>query len=439
MSRLYTNDVLNQVKLPNNSTYDINDTLALHLLGITETDVTVTDPSVPSQVVIGSATIDVVPNDAVVCSVKDNAMYRYKQTGSNPATYAWENISPTAATIGNGTITVTTTGESNQTFTVNQTSNSTISIPVPVKGIQVAGTDLTPDNNTHKVNITAIPAANITAGVLADGFTTTTPTSESADTALVTKEYVDDAIAPIAAAMVFKGTVGTDGTIANLPNPAADYLGWVYKAVSDNTTATAAIPQYKAGDTLICAEGPVVEETQTYKWVVIPSGDEPVGTVTNIATGDGLTGGPITDTGTIGLALVNNHTTTVAAGDATSTADRSYPVAIDSNNKLAVNVPWTDTTQIPVANITDVVANASASLISAIDNPIKTISTADADTSSGTPAAPSGAVATDLFTVTSGVLTIKYLTATTAPAVTATTTENLVQKVVTVPDPAPEP
>ena len=426
MSRLYTNDVLNQVKLPNNSTYDINDTLALHLLGITETDVTVTTPSVPSQVVIGSATIDVVPNDAVVCSVKGNAMYRYIKTGTD--TYAWENISPDAAEVGDGTITVVTTGETNQTFTVNQDGNTTITIPVPVKGIQVAGTDLTPDVDTHKVNITAIPAANITAGVLANGFTTTTPTSASADTALATKEYVDDAIAPIASAMVFKGTVGTAGTIANLPNPAADNLGWVYKAVSDNKTATATIPQYKAGDTLICAEGPVVEETQTYKWVVIPSGDEPVGTVTNVATGAGLTGGPITDTGTIGLALVDNHTTTVAAGAATSTADRSYPVAIDANDKLAVNVPWTDTTQIPVANITDVVATASASLISAIDSPINAIGTADADTSGDTPSAPTGAIATDLFVVTNGVLNIKYLTATTAPAVTATTTANLVQK-----------
>ena len=40
---------------------------------------------------------------------------------------------------------------------------------------------------------------------------------------------------------------------------------------------------------------------------MIPSGDEPSGTVTNIATGTGLTGGPITTTGTISI-----DTTTVA-------------------------------------------------------------------------------------------------------------------------------
>ena len=35
---------------------------------------------------------------------------------------------------------------------------------------------------------------------------------------------------------------------------------------------------------------------------MLPSGDEPSGTVTNIATGTGLTGGPITTSGTISHA-----------------------------------------------------------------------------------------------------------------------------------------
>ena len=36
-------------------------------------------------------------------------------------------------------------------------------------------------------------------------------------------------------------------------------------------------------------------------WVVIPSDDEPSGTVTSIATGTGLSGGPITSSGTISI------------------------------------------------------------------------------------------------------------------------------------------
>ena len=36
-------------------------------------------------------------------------------------------------------------------------------------------------------------------------------------------------------------------------------------------------------------------------WVVIPSGDEPSGTVTSVGTSGGLTGGTITTSGTISI------------------------------------------------------------------------------------------------------------------------------------------
>ena len=36
-------------------------------------------------------------------------------------------------------------------------------------------------------------------------------------------------------------------------------------------------------------------------WVVIPSGDEPSGTVTSVAAGTGLSGGTITSSGTIAI------------------------------------------------------------------------------------------------------------------------------------------
>ena len=36
-------------------------------------------------------------------------------------------------------------------------------------------------------------------------------------------------------------------------------------------------------------------------WVVIPSGDEPSGTVTSITAGTGLSGGTITTSGTISI------------------------------------------------------------------------------------------------------------------------------------------
>lgn len=69
------------------------------------------------------------------------------------------------------------------------------------------------------------------------------------------------------------------------------------------------------------------------------------GTVTSVGSGVGLTGGPITGSGTIKANLVSETALTNAASAATEVAGRVYPVAQDANGKLAVNVPWTDTTE----------------------------------------------------------------------------------------------
>jgi hypothetical protein len=66
------------------------------------------------------------------------------------------------------------------------------------------------------------------------------------------------------------------------------------------------------------------------------------GTVTSVATGVGLTGGTITTSGTIKANLVSETKLNNASVTSTESADRVYPVALDKNGKLAVNVPWTD-------------------------------------------------------------------------------------------------
>ena len=81
-------------------------------------------------------------------------------------------------------------------------------------------------------------------------------------------------------------------------------------------------------------------------WTLIPSGDEPSGTVTNVATGAGLTGGPVTTSGTIKANLKSETVSTLAAIEKGTTADREYAVGLDKNGKLSVNIPYpeTDTT-----------------------------------------------------------------------------------------------
>ena len=148
-----------------------------------------------------------------------------------------------------------------------------------------------------------------------------------------TKDELDALETAIGSPMHFKGTIGTGGTVTSLPADAK--VGDTYKVI---TAGTYGGTSCKIGDTLICT---VSGASQT--WVMIPSGDEPSGTVTNIATGSGLTGGPITSSGTIKANLVSEIKLTNAAAAATETAGRVYPVAVDKDGKLAVNVPWVDT------------------------------------------------------------------------------------------------
>ena len=105
-----------------------------------------------------------------------------------------------------------------------------------------------------------------------------------------TKNYVDSAISGLPTPMQFKGTIGTSGTVewSALPTAAAANEGYTYKVITAHDTN----PICKVGDTIV---------SNGSTWIIIPSGDEPDGTVTNVATGSGLTGGPITSSGTISL------------------------------------------------------------------------------------------------------------------------------------------
>lgn len=68
------------------------------------------------------------------------------------------------------------------------------------------------------------------------------------------------------------------------------------------------------------------------------------GTVTEIATGVGLTGGPITGSGTIKAKLKSESAASYSSAAPTDVYDRQYPVVPDADGNLSVNVPWTDTT-----------------------------------------------------------------------------------------------
>ena len=112
----------------------------------------------------------------------------------------------------------------------------------------------------------------------------------------------------LTSAMVFKGTLGTSGTITNLPAPSKSVLGDTYKVITKGSYG-ASEPKISAnaGDTFVC-----YQKGSAYEWILIPSGDEPSGTVTNIVAGEGLVGGTITSTGTISHADTSNQSSVSA-------------------------------------------------------------------------------------------------------------------------------
>ena len=76
------------------------------------------------------------------------------------------------------------------------------------------------------------------------------------------KTEVDNIISNLPAPMIFKGTLGTGGTITTLPTASSDNEGYTYKVITDGTYASQVA---KAGD-MFTSNGS--------EWIYIPSGDE---------------------------------------------------------------------------------------------------------------------------------------------------------------------
>lgn len=119
----------------------------------------------------------------------------------------------------------------------------------------------------------------------------TVSTYDPTDTHPVNGQAVADALEGLPEPMIFKGSLGTGGTISTLPTASSSNKGFTYKVI---TAGTYASQSAKVGDTFI-SDGSA--------WVLIPSGDEPSGTVTSVGIGtDGgitISGSPITTNGTI--------------------------------------------------------------------------------------------------------------------------------------------
>lgn len=135
-----------------------------------------------------------------------------------------------------------------------------------ITGVSVNGTSVA---TSGVANITSVPAS-ILSGAIANGVTATTQSAGDNSTKVATTAYVDTAITNLPEPMIFKGSLGTGGTITTLPAASSSNEGYTYKVI---TAGTYASQTAKVGDTFI---------SDGSSWVLIPSGDEPAGTVTSV-------------------------------------------------------------------------------------------------------------------------------------------------------------
>lgn len=131
------------------------------------------------------------------------------------------------------------------------------------------------------------------------------------------KTYVDDAIAALPEPMIFKGSLGTGGTITSLPTASSENEGFTYKVI---TAGTYASQTAKIGDTFI-SDGTT--------WILIPSGDEPSGTVTSITLD--ATGPIVIDSN---AAITTSGTRTLSHANSGVTAGTYKSVTVDAKGHV---------------------------------------------------------------------------------------------------------
>lgn len=85
--------------------------------------------------------------------------------------------------------------------------------------------------------------------------------------------------APISGPMIYRGTVGTGGTVATLPDANVENSGWTYVAVTAGSTPDDTPVSYNVGDMII---------SNGQEWTVVPAGDDPYVTLDTAQTITGI-------------------------------------------------------------------------------------------------------------------------------------------------------
>ena len=235
-----------------------------------------------------------------------------------------------------------------------------------ITGVSVNGTSVA---TSGVANITSVPAS-ILSGAIPSAVTATTQSASDNSTKIATTAFVQTAIDNLPEPMVFKGSLGTGGTITALPTNGAANIGDTYKVI---TAGTYASKEAKVGDTFIC----LTKTSSANTWELIPSGDEPSGTVTSVTI---KATSPIAVSSSSAITTSGERTISHATSGVTVGTYRSVTV-----NDTGHVTAGTNPTTISGYGITDAkIASGTITLGSNTITPLTSSSTLDATKVSGT-------------------------------------------------------
>ena len=190
-------------------------------------------------------------------------------------------------------------------------------------------------NNPHKVTKAQVGLSNVenktVAQILASAALTGTPTAPTAvagvsNTQIANTEYVNTAISNAIAAsdaMIFKGTLGTGGSITTLPTTYK--TGWTYRVISAGTYAG---QQCEIGDLVIALVDRKGSDNQNADWTVAQTNID--GAITDIKSS-----GSVTVTGSGSSRTIALPVSGVTAGTYRNVTVNDKGIVTGGNNNIA--------------------------------------------------------------------------------------------------------
>lgn len=333
-------------------------------------DVPATGNASTSQVVMG--------NDTRLSDARNAAdVYSWAKASTKP-TYSYSEITNTPTI---PTITDTYSGTSSDGMSGKAVKSAIDALDGTITGSVGAGKTLTALSQTDgkvsatfgNISITKSQVSDFPSlGTAAAKNFTTSVTNGSND--LVTSGAVWTAIDNLPEPMVFKGSLGTGGIITALPVNGSAAIGDTYKVITAGTYASKAA---KVGDTFIC----LTKTSSANTWELIPSGDEPSGTVTSVGVSNGgglsVSGSPVTTSGTITIS----HADTSSQASVNNSG-RTYiqDITLDTYGHVTGIASATET----VTNTDRYVNSAAFAYDSTNDNVKMTLTRAGSDTATVT-------------------------------------------------------